>query len=170
MIEDWTDHGEKEDAGRITLTAGQRYAVRLEYFYNGGQGVSKLWWTPPGGTKEAVPADVLHLPAGGRGLRGEYFKGIDLSEAWAQRDDAQVDFAWGVKPPFAARVSRSHRAADRSDGRRLAGRVARHEVGDGRPQDARRWRRDPHVRGACLRHGHRASAEAPVIEVLTDLM
>ncbi len=100
VIEDWTDHGEKEDAGRITLTAGQRYAVRLEYFYNGGQGVSKLWWTPPGGTKEAVPARVLHLPAGGRGLRGEYFKGAGLSEAWAQRDDAQVDFAWGVKPPF----------------------------------------------------------------------
>jgi glyoxylase-like metal-dependent hydrolase (beta-lactamase superfamily II) len=100
LIEDWTDHGEKEDAGRITLAAGQRYPVRLEYFYNGGQGVSKLWWTPPGGRKEAVPTSVLRLPAGGRGLRGEYFKGVDLSEAWAQRDDVQIDFAWGVKPPF----------------------------------------------------------------------
>lgn len=100
VIEDWTDHGEKEDAGRITLTAGRRYAVRLEYFYNGGQGVSKLWWTPPGGRKEPIPANVLHLPGGGAGLRGEYFKGIDLSEAWRQRDDAQVNFAWGVKPPF----------------------------------------------------------------------
>ena len=98
LIEDWTDHGEKEDAGRITLTAGQRYAVQIEYFYNGGQGVAKLCWTPPGGTKEAVPERALHLPAGGRGLRGEYFKGADLSEAWAQRDDAQINFAWGVTP------------------------------------------------------------------------
>ena len=105
LIEDWTDHGEKEDAGRITLTAGQRYAVRLEYFYNGGQGVSKLLWTPPGGSKEPVPATVLHLPAGGRGLRGEYFKGADLKVAWAQRDDAQVDFAWGVKPPLSGETS-----------------------------------------------------------------
>jgi hypothetical protein len=102
VIEDWTDHGEKEDAGRITLTAGERYAVRLEYFYNGGQGVSKLWWTPPGGRKEAVPASALHLPSGGRGLRGEYFKGTDLSDPWMQRADAQVDFAWGVMPPLAA--------------------------------------------------------------------
>ena len=59
VVEDWTDHGEKEDTGRMTLTAGRRYAVRLEYFYNGGQGVSKLWWTPPGGTKEAVPPSAL---------------------------------------------------------------------------------------------------------------
>jgi hypothetical protein len=105
LIEDWTDHGEKEDAGRITMTAGQRYAVRLEYFYNGGQGVSKLLWTPPGGSREPVPASVLHLPAGGRGLRGEYFKGADLKDPWAQRDDAQVNFAWGVKPPLSRETS-----------------------------------------------------------------
>jgi hypothetical protein len=102
LIEDWTDHGEKEDAARITLAAGQRYPVRLEYFYNGGQGVSRLWWTPPGGKKEAVPANALHLPAGGPGLRGEYFRGIELSEALGQRDDAQVNFAWGVKPPWSS--------------------------------------------------------------------
>jgi hypothetical protein len=102
LIEDWTDHGEKEDVGRITLRAGQRYRVRLEYFYNGGDGVSKLWWTPPGGKKEPIPTNILHLPAGGAGLRGEYFKGVDLSQAWAQRDDAQVNFSWGTKPPLSA--------------------------------------------------------------------
>ena len=100
VIENWTDHGETEDAGRIALTAGQRYPVRLEYFYNGGQGVSKLWWTPPGGKKEPVPVDVLQLPAGGAGLRGEYFRGTDLSEAWGQRDDQNVNFVWGTNPPL----------------------------------------------------------------------
>jgi len=100
LVDDWTDHGEKEDVGRIRLTAGQRYAVRLEYFYNGGQGVSKLWWTPPGGKKEAVPANAFRLPASGWGLRGEYFHGIDLARPWGQRDDGQVNFGWGVKPPL----------------------------------------------------------------------
>jgi hypothetical protein len=100
VIEDWTDHGEKEDSGRIELTAGRRYALRLEYFYNGGQGVSRLWWTLPGGTKQAVPASAFRLPAGGPGLQGEYFKGPDLTQAWAQRVDQQVDFAWGTKPPL----------------------------------------------------------------------
>ena len=100
LIDDWTDHGEKEDAGRMTLTAGQRYPVQLDYFYNGGQGVVKLWWTPPGGRKEAVPAGVLYLPAGGAGLRGEYFIGTDLSKSWAERVDAQVNFIWGMQPPL----------------------------------------------------------------------
>ena len=150
LIEDWTDHGEKEDAGRITLTAGQRYAVRLEYFYNGGQGVSKLWWTPPGGRKEAVPASVLHLPAGGRGLRGEYFKGVDLSDAWAQRDDAQVDFAWGVKPPLSGES-----AGPTALQIELADGVWQAEWLDTKSGDVVRRTRadgggDPHVRGARL--------------------
>ena len=106
LVEDWTDHGEKEDVGRISLTAGMVYPVRLEYFYNGGQGVSKLWWTPPGGgkqgKKEPVPPSVLFRPGPPRtsGLLGQYFKGVGLSEVWGQRNDPQVDFAWGTRPPL----------------------------------------------------------------------
>src|SRR4029450_1932684 len=66
---------------------------------------SKLVCTPPGGSKEPVPASVLHLPAGGRGLRGEYFRGADLKNAWAQRDDAEVNFAGGVQPPLTRETS-----------------------------------------------------------------
>ena len=100
LVDDWTDHGEKEDTGRISLAGGKRYAVKLEYFYNGGQGATKLWWTTPGGKKEPVPANALRLPDGGWGLRGEYFKDRELGEAWANRDDGMINFAWGVKPPF----------------------------------------------------------------------
>jgi hypothetical protein len=107
LIDDWTDHGEKEDVGRITLRAGESYPVRLEYFYNGGQGVTRLWWTPPGGgaaaAKQAVPAAVLRPggSGGGPGLRAEYFKGTDLKESWGERTDPQVDFAWGTRSPIA---------------------------------------------------------------------
>jgi len=101
LVDDWTDHGEKEDTGRIALEAGKRYAVKLEYFYNGGQGVSKLWWTPPGAQKAVVPANAFRLPdRDAWGLRGEYFRGTDLKNAWATRDDGTINFAWGVKPPF----------------------------------------------------------------------
>jgi hypothetical protein len=103
IIEDWTDHGEKEDTGRITLRAGERYPLRMEYFYNGGQGVSRLWWTPPGGRKEAIPNNAFRLPSGeGWGVRGEYFQGIDLARRWFEREDGQIDFAYGVKPPVTA--------------------------------------------------------------------
>jgi hypothetical protein len=101
IIEDWTDHGEQEDVGRMALEAGRRYPLRMEYFYNGGQGVSRLWWTPPGGRKEPVPANAFRLPSGtGWGARGEYFRGTDLQQPWFERDDGQIDFAYGVKPPM----------------------------------------------------------------------
>ena len=101
LVDDWTDHGEKEDTGRIVLRSGETYRVRLEFFYNGGQGVTKLRWTPPEGVKESVPTTVLHPGQGsGRGLRAEYFTGVDLKEPWGERTDAQVDFAWGNKPPL----------------------------------------------------------------------
>ena len=163
LIEDWTDHGEKEDAGRITLTAGQRYAVRLEYFYNGGQGVSKLWWTPPGGSEGSGPGNASSTC---RRVAGDCvastFKGADLSDAWAQRDDAQVDFAWGVKPPFSGEsAGPTALQIELTDGVWQAewldtksGTVVRRTRVDGGG--------DPHVRGARLRHGHRASAEETV--------
>jgi hypothetical protein len=100
IVEDWTDHGEKEDTGLIALTAGQRYPIRMEYFYNGGQGASKLWWTPPNGAKAPIPANAFRLPhSTGWGVRGEYFRGTDLTQPWFQRDDGQINFAYGVKPP-----------------------------------------------------------------------
>jgi hypothetical protein len=108
LIEDWTDHGEKEDSGRIALQAGQRYSLKLEYFYHGGQGVTKLWWTPPGGKKEPMPANAFRLPdRDAWGLRGEYYRGTDLKHAWATRDDGTVNFTWGVKPPFSGDVESS---------------------------------------------------------------
>jgi hypothetical protein len=101
IIDDWTDHAEKEDTGKIALEAGRSTPIRLEYFYNGGQGAMKLRWSSKSQKKEPIPAERLRLPGGaGRGLKGEYFRGRDLKEPWRSRDDASIDFAWGTKPPF----------------------------------------------------------------------
>jgi hypothetical protein len=100
VIEDWTDHGEKEDTARVRLQAGRAHRVDLEYFYNGGQGVMKLLWTPPSEGKGVVPASALRGPEGsGQGLRGEYFEGSGLERAWFTRADPQVDFAFGTEGP-----------------------------------------------------------------------
>ena len=48
-----------------------------------------------------MPAERLRVPGGAdQGLKGEYFRGRDLKEAWRSRDDATIDFAWGTEPPF----------------------------------------------------------------------
>jgi hypothetical protein len=89
----------------MTFRAGDTHRLRLEFFYNGGQGVTRLRWTTPAGvassTKTAIPSAVLTPGLGtSSGLRGEYFKGTDLTERLGERIDAVVDFAWGNKPPL----------------------------------------------------------------------
>jgi hypothetical protein len=110
LIEDWTDHGEKRDTATVQLEGGRAYRLTLEYFYNGGQGVMKLAWTPPSSgppTRGSVPIppSVLRGPEGSPGgLRGEYFAGSALERLWFVRTDPQVDFAFGTNGPAERKV------------------------------------------------------------------
>lgn len=58
VIDDWKD-GVNTDAGTIALTAGQRYAFKLEYYQGAGGDGLQLFWTPPGGESAIVPAAYL---------------------------------------------------------------------------------------------------------------
>jgi hypothetical protein len=102
IINNWTDHSETRDTERVQLEAGRRYDVKLEYFFNGGQAVMKLWWSHGDEKPHPVPSSALWLPDGsGHGLRGEYFNGRAFERPWQTRDDPQVNFAWGTRPPLA---------------------------------------------------------------------
>jgi hypothetical protein len=60
IINNWTDHGAIENSGAITLTAGKKYDITLEYYENGGAAVIKLFWTPPGAAKQIIPQVRLY--------------------------------------------------------------------------------------------------------------
>ena len=48
IIDNWTDHGPtNNDSAPVALTAGQRYAVVMEYYENGGGAVAQLSWSGP---------------------------------------------------------------------------------------------------------------------------
>ena len=98
VIGNWTDHSETEDRVTVRLEAGRPVAVKLEYFYGGGQGVMRLRWTRPDGVTEAIPSATLHHGAGKPGLAATYFSGtqLQLGPQVLERADAQVDFAWGT--------------------------------------------------------------------------
>ena len=61
VIDNWTPHGPTTNtASGITLSAGQRVSVRVEYFEaTGGATVRWLWQAPGGSALVAVPAAVL---------------------------------------------------------------------------------------------------------------
>ena len=60
IINNWTDHSEKEDRGTIRLDAGRLYEIRLEYYERGGVAKIKLLWERPGHLREVLPESRLY--------------------------------------------------------------------------------------------------------------
>ncbi|KAM3097043.1 PA14 domain-containing protein [Phormidesmis sp. 146-35] len=62
IINNWTDHPPIEDSNAITLIAGQKYDIRLEYYEGTGGAISKLSWSSPNQPKETIPQARLYEP------------------------------------------------------------------------------------------------------------
>lgn len=59
IINDWTDHGMKENTGTMYLTAGVKYPIKLEYYERGGSAAARLLWSGPNTPKAVIPHDML---------------------------------------------------------------------------------------------------------------
>jgi hypothetical protein len=55
LIDNWTDHAATQNSGTITLTAGQKYSIKMEYYENSGGAVAKLSWSSPSQAKQVIP-------------------------------------------------------------------------------------------------------------------
>jgi hypothetical protein len=75
IINNWTDHAGRDDtSSAITLTAGHRYDLRLEYYENRGGSVVRLEWKRPGQAGfEVIPELQLHPQPGGAALFADNF-------------------------------------------------------------------------------------------------
>ena len=61
VINNWTDHGPTDNnSAGITLSAGQRVPVRMEYYERGGGAEARLHWAYPGQVKQVVPLTRLY--------------------------------------------------------------------------------------------------------------
>ncbi len=71
LINNWTNHGVTENSGSISLTAGKKYDIKLEFYENTGAAVIKLSWAYSGQSKQIIPQlrlyprniHTLHLDA-----------------------------------------------------------------------------------------------------------
>ena len=60
IIDDWHHHKATERDSQMTLAAGHKYPIRLEYFENGDPpGEIRLWWSSDSQRKEIVPPSQL---------------------------------------------------------------------------------------------------------------
>ncbi len=62
LINDWNDSGPRERSGTITLTAEQRYDLRLEYKETKGTAAIQLQWSSARQTRQIIPQLRLYPP------------------------------------------------------------------------------------------------------------
>ncbi len=117
IIDKFKDQAPTEHSGSITLNAGQKYDIRMDYYEKGGGAVAQLSWSSASQSKEIVPQSQLFSSndgttptdpgngggglsnGGGDGLRAEYFDNFNYTNLKETRIDANVNFNWGSGSP-----------------------------------------------------------------------
>jgi hypothetical protein len=62
VINNWTDHASTTNTSSgISLTAGVKYTITLEYYEKGGSATARLQWTPPGQSLQVIPQSRLFV-------------------------------------------------------------------------------------------------------------
>jgi hypothetical protein len=72
LIDNWTNHGTTENSGAITLNAGQKYDLKLEYYEATGGATARLLWSSTCEPKAVVPSSQLYPPAVASGDTARY--------------------------------------------------------------------------------------------------
>jgi len=62
IIDNWTDHAITQNTGTISLVAGIKYDVKLEYYDNVGGAVCKLEWSSSSQARQVIPQSQLYSP------------------------------------------------------------------------------------------------------------
>lgn len=105
IVNNWTDHGATTNTSTaVTLTAGVKYDIRMEFYEKGGLAVAKLLWSYPGQAQQVIPQTRLFPTSGtGTGLTGRYYNdagnGTFFTTLALTRIDATVNYDWGSGSP-----------------------------------------------------------------------
>ncbi|MBW7474088.1 S8 family serine peptidase [Paenibacillus oenotherae] len=62
LIDHWVDQGATEYSGTITLNAGQKYDIKMEYYDNIVGAVAQLSWSSSSQSKQIIPSSQLFIP------------------------------------------------------------------------------------------------------------
>ncbi|WP_404786110.1 PA14 domain-containing protein [Altericista sp. CCNU0014] len=115
LIDAWNDHAVRQDSGTISLQAGQKYDIKVNYYERKGEAVAQLYWSAPNIAQQIIPQAYLYSSAGtpaiastpasiasaGNGLTGKYFNNTNLDPKTLAltRTDTNVNFNWNTGTP-----------------------------------------------------------------------
>ncbi len=90
LIDDWKDQAATINTGSISLRAGDRVPVRVDYYNHLYGGSVKVSWENSDKSERVLDKSVMFLPGSdSHGIRADYFLGIDL-DAYTRSDT--IDF------------------------------------------------------------------------------
>ena len=103
LISDWKSQSVAHSTNSITLLAGTRYDLRLDYLQAGGSSQCHLSWYSPSQAEQVIPSSCLYPT--GQGLLGQYFTNCSTvytnpanfnpTNLILTRLDPVIDFNWG---------------------------------------------------------------------------
>ena len=103
VIDRWVT-GSYESSATVSMTAGERVPIRVEYAESDSGAHISMSWSSESQLKEIVPRSQLHPvpvdPDGGTGLEGSYYDSRGFIEYFATRLDSVVNFNWGTASPM----------------------------------------------------------------------
>jgi hypothetical protein len=104
LIDNWTNHGATENSGNITLTAGQKYDLKLEYYEATGGATARLLWSSSCEPKAVIPAGQLYASAAPPADSAQYnFEAT--AQSWTNAGTAVVSVARSTDRAFAGAAS-----------------------------------------------------------------
>ena len=62
LVDNWTDHANTENSGKIDLIAGNVYSIQMDYYESGNGAVVELLWSSPSTPRQIVPQAALSPP------------------------------------------------------------------------------------------------------------
>jgi len=131
LIDRWEEKGMSRDSGTVTLEAGKRYDITMEYYQNQSGAQARLFWQSPDQPREIVPSSRLFPTRGAKqpgGITGHYFAGSVYGDLRGtshnvRQVDPNINFDWSKKGPerlitpnaaaFQARLPKDYRKGDR---------------------------------------------------------
>jgi len=100
LIDNWVKHGVTENSASISLVAGQKYDLKLEYYEATGGATARLWWSSACESKAAIPKSQLYpaAPAGGDSAQYNFESG---AQSWASSGAGVASAARSTDRAFA---------------------------------------------------------------------
>ena len=96
LIDDWKDQAATANSGNISLKAGARVPLRLDYYNNLYGGSVKLSWNTSETDDKVLDSSAIFLPGSDdRGIRAEYHLGVDFDEFTRSETIAYIDHEVG---------------------------------------------------------------------------